>query len=151
MSGIKIISDNKKSRFEYHIVDTFEVGMVLQGSEVKSLRDGACNLKDSYVIVQNSELYLVNAHISPFKASSYNNHEPERKRKLLAHKYQIERFEKDVTVSGLTLIPTKIYFKKGRVKLEIGLGKGKKIHDKRQSIKEKDSKREIARSMKKSF
>jgi SsrA-binding protein len=149
MAGIKIISDNKKARFNYTLEDTLEVGMELQGSEVKSLREGACQLKDSYVIIQKGELFLVNAHISQFKASSYNNHEPERKRRLLAHKHEIERLDHKVTASAYTLVPTKIYFKKGRVKLEIALAKGKKQHDKRQSIKDASAKRELARTLKK--
>lgn len=148
MAGIKIISDNKKARFNYTIEDTLEVGMVLLGSEIKSLREGACQLKDSYVIIQNAELFLINSHISQFKASSYNNHEPERKRKLLAHKAEIEKIDHKVTASSYTLVPTKIYFKKGRVKLEIALARGKKQHDKRQSIKNADAKREIDRSLK---
>lgn len=151
MAGIKIISDNKKARFNYTLEDTLEVGMVLTGSEVKSLRDGACQLKDSYIIIQNDELFLVNAHISHFKASSYNNHEPERKRKLLAHRSEIERLDHKVTASAYTIVPTKIYFKKGRVKLEIALAKGKKQHDKRQSLKSSDAKREIDRAMKKGY
>lgn len=150
MAGIKIISDNKKARHNYTLEDTLEVGMVLQGSEVKSLREGACQLKDSYVIIQNGELFLINSHISHFKASSYNNHSPERKRKLLAHRNEIEKLDHKITASAYTLVPTKIYFKKGRVKLEIALAKGKKQHDKRQSLKQADAKREIDRTLKKS-
>ena len=150
MAGIKIIADNRKARFNYTLEDTFEVGMVLTGSEVKSLRDGACQLKDSYVVIQGSELYLINAHISPYKASSYNNHTPERKRKLLAHKAEIEKLEHKTVASAYTIVPTKIYFKRGRVKLEIALAKGKKLHDKRQSIKKSDAKRDIDRALKKS-
>ncbi|MEC9283506.1 MAG: SsrA-binding protein SmpB [Bdellovibrionota bacterium] len=150
MAGIKIISDNRKARFNYTLEDTLEVGMVLTGSEVKSLRDGACQLKDSYIVIQNQELYLVNAHISTYQASSYNNHEPERKRKLLAHKDEIEKLEHKTVASAYTIVPTKIYFKRGRVKLEIALAKGKKLHDKRQSIKKSDAKRDIDRALKKS-
>ena len=150
MAGIKIISDNRKARFNCTLEDTLEVGMVLTGSEVKSLRDGACQLKDSYIVIQNQELYLVNAHISTYQASSYNNHEPERKRKLLAHKDEIEKLEHKTVASSYTIVPTKIYFKRGRVKLEIALAKGKKLHDKRQSIKKSDAKRDIDRALKKS-
>ena len=149
MAGIKIIAENRKARFNYSLEESLEVGMVLTGSELKSLRAGDCQLKDSYVVIQNSELYLINAHISPYKASSYNNHEPERKRKLLAHKAEIEKLDHKTTASAYTIVPTKIYFKRGRVKLEIALAKGKKQHDKRQSIKQSDAKKDIARAMKK--
>ncbi|MFK8138863.1 MAG: SsrA-binding protein SmpB [Bdellovibrionales bacterium] len=148
MAGIKIIFNNKQARFNYQIEDTLEVGIVLTGSEVKSLRNGAVQLKDSYVIVQRGELFLIKSHISPYKDSSYNNHEPERKRKLLAHAHEIERLEHKITAAGMSLVATKIYFKKGIIKLELGLGKGKNLHDKRQSLKQKDAKREIARSLK---
>ena len=147
--GIKIIAENKKARFDYEILEKFEAGLVLTGSEVKSLRDGAVNLKDSYVSFRNSEAFLQNAHISVYTASSYNNHHPERLRKLLLHKEEINKIMGRVQEKSLTCVPLKLYFKGGRVKVEIGLGRGKKTHDKRQSIKKKESDRELARVLKK--
>lgn len=147
--GVKIIADNKKARFDYEITEKFEAGLVLTGSEVKSIRDGAVNLKDSYISFRNGEAFLQSAHISEYKASSYNNHHPERLRKLLMHKEEINKIMGRVQEKSLSCIPLKMYFKNGRVKLEIGLGRGKKKHDKRQSIKKKESDRELARALKK--
>lgn len=149
MSGIKIIAENRKARFDYNLIETIEAGIVLTGSEVKSLRNGQCNLKDSYVSFQGEEAFLQNAHISVYKASSYNNHSPERLRKLLLHKQELEKLYAQVREKGYSLIPTKIYFKRGKVKLEIALAKGKKVADKRESIKKKEAQREMARSLKK--
>ncbi len=146
--GIKIIADNKKARFDYEITDKFEAGLVLTGSEVKSIRDGAVNLKDSYVSFRNGEAFLQNAHISVYQASSYNNHEPERLRKLLLHREEIHKIMGRVQEKSLSCIPLKMYFKRGRIKIEIGLGRGKKKHDKRLSIKKKESDRELARAIK---
>lgn len=146
--GIKIIANNKKARFDYTVVETFEAGLSLRGSEVKSLRDGACNLKDSYVAFKGDEAYLQKAHITEFKASSYNNHEPERMRKLLLHKKELNKIYANMREKGYSCVPLKIYFKGGRVKLEIALVKGKKQHDKRQDIKEKSAKRDIQRQLK---
>ena len=147
--GIKIITDNKKARFDYEIVEKFEAGLVLTGSEVKSIRDGAVNLKDSYIVFRNGEAFLQNAHISEYKASSYNNHHPERLRKLLLNRVEINKIMGRVQEKSLSCVPLKLYFKKGRIKVEIGLGKGKKQHDKRHSIKKKESDRELARALKK--
>lgn len=147
--GIKIISDNKKARFDYEIVEKYEAGLVLTGSEVKSIRDGAVNLKDSYVSFRNGEAFLQNAHISEYKSSSYNNHHPERLRKLLLNREEINKIMGRVQEKSLSCVPLKLYFKKGRIKIEIGLGRGKKKHDKRQSIKKKESDRELARALKK--
>lgn len=147
--GIKIITENKKARFDYEIIDKFEAGLVLTGSEVKSIREGAVNLKDSYVAFRNGEAFLQNAYISVYQASSYNNHEPERLRKLLLHRDEINKIMGRVQEKSLSCVPLKMYFKKGRIKVEIGLGRGKKLHDKRQSIKKKESDRELARAIKK--
>ncbi len=147
--SIKIITDNKKARFDYEILEKFEAGLVLTGSEVKSLRAGAVNLKDSYVSFRDGEAYLQNAHISEYKSSSYNNHTPERLRKLLLHREELNKIMGKVREKTLTCIPLKLYFKEGRVKVELGLGRGKKKHDKRESLKQKDSQRELARVMKK--
>lgn len=143
--SIKIISDNKKARFNYQIVETYEAGLVLTGSEVKSIRAGQVSLRESYISFQNNEAFLQAATISPYKSSSYNNHEPDRLRKLLLHKDELNKIRGKVDEKGLTVVPTKMYFKNGRVKLEIGLGKGKKLHDKRESIKSKDVERQMRR------
>lgn len=146
--SIKIIADNKKARFDYEILEKFEAGMVLTGSEVKSIREGEVSLKDSYVAFKNGEAFLQNAHINVYKASSYNNHHPERLRKLLLNRDEIDKIMGRVQEKSLSCVPLKMYFKKGRVKVEIGLGRGKKQHDKRQSLKKKDSDRELARALK---
>ncbi len=147
--GIKIITDNKKARFDYEILEKFEAGLVLTGSEVKSIREGSVSLKDSYISFRNAEAYLQNAHISVYQASSYNNHDPERLRKLLLHRDEINKIMGKVQGKNLTCVPLKMYFKRGHIKVEIGLGKGKKKHDKRQSLKKKESDRELARAIKK--
>lgn len=141
--GIKIVTENKKARFDYHILESFEAGMVLKGSEVKSIRDGQINLKDSYVVFMGNEAFLQNAHIAVYKASSYNNHEPERLRKLLMHREQLNRISAAIREKGQTCVPLKVYFKEGRVKVEIALAKGKKKGDKREDIKKRDVNREV--------
>lgn len=143
--GIKIITENKKARFNYQILETFEAGLVLMGSEVKSIREGNISLSESYISFKNMEAYLQGANIKPYKSSSYNNHEPERLRKLLLHKLELHKISGKIDEKGLTAVPLKMYFKDGRIKLEIGLGKGKKMHDKRESIKERDVKRQLQR------
>lgn len=146
--GQKQIAQNRKARHDYQILDSYETGIALVGTEVKSLRAGNINLKDSYVDVSGDELYLVGAYIAPYEQGNINNHEPERKRKLLMHKREILRLAATVTEKGLTLVPLRVYFKQGKVKVEIGLAKGKQTVDKRESIKERDAKREIERAMK---
>ena len=141
--GIKIISVNKKARFDYHITETYEAGLQLQGSEVKSLRAGQCNLKDAYVSFKGTEAFLQNAHISVYKASSYNNHDPERLRKILLHRHELSRIYGALREKGLTCVPLKIYFKKGLAKVELGLGRGKKTIDKREAIKQRQENREM--------
>lgn len=148
--GIKIIAENKKARFDYHIVESLEAGLVLTGSEVKSLRAGQCQLKDSYVSFVGHEAYLMKAHISPYQASSYNNHEPERRRKLLMHLNELRKLQAATEERGFSCVPLKIYFKQGRAKVEIALVKGKSSGDKRDSIKTRDANREIQRSLRKS-
>ena len=141
--GIKIISENKRARFDYHFMETYEAGLQLRGSEVKSLREGQCALKDSYVSFKGTEAFLQNAHISVYKASSYNNHSPERLRKLLLHRHELNQIYGALREKGLSCIPIKIYFKKGIVKVELGLGRGKKTIDKREAIKRRDENREM--------
>lgn len=142
-----MISENKKARFDYHIVETFEAGLVLMGSEVKSLRDHNVQLKDSYVSFIGDEAFLQNAHIGEFKASSYNNHAPERLRKLLLNRKELNEIYGALREKGLTCVPLKIYFKNGRAKIEIGLAKGKNAHDKREAIKTRDVKNELKSSL----
>ena len=143
---IKNICQNKKARHEYHIEDTYETGIVLNGTEVKSLRIGRGNLLDSYARVENGEMMLYNMHISPYEQGNRYNHEPKRVRKLLMHKSEIMRLFGSVREKGYSLIPTKAYFKDGRVKVELALAKGKKTYDKRQDLAEKDARREIERA-----
>lgn len=145
---MKIIVENKKARFDYHIVETYEAGIALMGSEVKSLRQGGANLKDSYVSFVGNEIFLQKAHISPYKASSYNNHAPERLRKLLLNRNEIDRIYAAVNEKGMSCVPLKFYFKNGRVKVEIAVVKGKKKGDKRATIKMRDANREMSRALK---
>ncbi len=148
--GIKLIAENRKARHDYHIIETLEAGLVLVGSEVKSLRQGSIQLKDSYVVFTNGEPYLQNAHISPYRASSYMNHEPERRRKLLLNKNEMARLERAIDEKGFTCVPLKVYFKGGWAKIELALAKGKQASDKRESIKSRDADRELAAAKRKS-
>ena len=141
------IAKNRRARPDYAILDTYEAGLVLTGSEVKSLRDGKANLSDAYGIVRSGELFLLNLHISPYERASYNNHEPTRTRKLLLHKREIRRLIGAVERQGLTLVPLELYFKRGVAKVAMALGKGKKLHDKRDAEKQRDADREIARAV----
>jgi SsrA-binding protein len=147
--GIKIVCQNKKARHDFEIVETVEAGMVLQGTEVKSLREGRANLKDSYAKIKGEEIWLYDLHISPYPHASYNNHEPERTRKLLLHKREIRRLMGKTQEKGLTLVPLKIYFRKGKAKVELALARGKKAYDKRERIKQKEEAREMDRLRKK--
>jgi SsrA-binding protein len=148
--GIKIISENRKARFDYHILDTYEAGIVLRGSEVKSMRAGQCQLKDSYVDFHNGELFLINMHISEYKQSSYNNPVPERRRKLLMSRSEINKMYARIREKGFTCVPLKIYFKEGWAKVEVALVKSKKDFDKRDVIKTRDVNRNLAQTMRKS-
>ena len=146
---IKIISDNRKARFQYEILETLEAGIQLQGTEVKSVRAGKVNLGDGYVLIRNNEAWLLNVHISPYTASGqYFNHEPKRDRKLLLHRKEIRRLIGQLEQKGLTLIPLKMYLKGSLVKVSLGLGRGKKLHDKRETIKRRQDRREMARALK---
>jgi SsrA-binding protein len=145
---IKIVCQNKKARHDYHIIEVLEAGMVLVGTEVKSLREGRANLKDSYARIRDGELYLVQAHISPYSHASYDNHDPERVRKLLVHKRELKRLTGKTQEKGLTLVPLKIYFKDGKAKIELALASGKKSYDKRETLKRQTQKREMERAIK---
>ena len=140
------IARNKRASHDYHILETWEAGLVLTGSEVKSLRNGRANIGDAYAILNAGEVYLLNLHISPYEQASYFNHEPTRTRKLLLHKKEIKKMIGSVERKGLTLIPLELYFKKGKAKVALGLGQGKKLHDKRADLKKKDDEREMARA-----
>jgi len=142
------VTTNRKAYHDYFIEETFEAGIALQGTEVKSLRLGLANLTDSYAIVKNSEVFLFNANISPYPYGNIMNHEPVRTRKLLLHREEIRKLIGKITQKGYTLIPLKIYFVRGKDKVMIGLAKGKKAFDKRETIKEKESKREVERAVK---
>ena len=143
-----VVARNRKARHDYFIIETVEAGMVLTGTEIKSVRSGKINLKDGYAKVQGSEVWLYNVHISPFEQGTYYNHEPLRPRKLLLHKREIRKLYGKTREKGLALVPLRLYFKNGMVKVEIGVGKGKKMHDRREDIKQREERRSIARDFK---
>jgi SsrA-binding protein len=145
----KLIATNKKARRNYHISDEYEAGIVLVGTEVKSIREGRVNFQDAYADYKNGEFFLKQLHITPYSQTFYGNHEPLRSRKLLLNKFEIKRLAKKIKERGLTLIPLKIYFKNGKIKVKIGLAKGKKLYDKREDIKKRDIKRDMDREKKK--
>jgi SsrA-binding protein len=144
--GELVIARNKRARFDFFIDETHEAGIVLTGTEVKALRQGKVNLKDSYAKIEKEEIFLLGTHISPYTHGNRFNHDPDRPRKLLMHKRQIKRLYGKSKEKGFTLIPTKMYFKDGRVKVEIGLGKGKRAYDKRELLKQKTVEREVERT-----
>ena len=148
--GLKIICLNRKARFNYFFENIYEAGVVLKGSEIKSIRQGKVNIADSYGIEKDGEIYLINSHISPYKESSYTNHNPTDERKLLFNKREINKLIGKVNTEGFTLIPTRMYFKKGKAKIEIAVAKGKKLFDKRQTKKTRDWNREKSRYFRKS-
>ena len=141
--GDRAIATNRRARHEYEILESLEAGLVLRGTEVKSLRAGLVNFKDSYATVRNGEVWFLGCHISPYSHGTDANHDPERDRKLLLHDREIKRLAGKIAERGLTLVPLKLYFKKGRAKLEIGLGRGKKLHDKRSALREREVRREM--------
>lgn len=141
------IARNKRGPHDYEILDTWETGIVLHGTEVKALREGKATINEAFGIVRDGEVFVINMHISPYEQASYNNHVPTRTRKLLMHKQEIRKLIGAVERQGLTLVPLELYFRGGRAKLKIALGKGKKLHDKRQDLKKKDAERDIARVM----
>jgi SsrA-binding protein len=146
MAEDRVVATNRRARHEYEILETLEAGLVLRGTEVKSLRDGQVNFKDSYATVRNGEAWLRGCHISPYSHGTDANHEPERDRKLLLHKREITRIVGKTAEKGLTVVPLKIYFKGGRIKIEIGLARGKKLHDKRATLRERETKREMEKA-----
>ena len=144
----KLIVENRKARYQYHIVRRLETGMVLTGTEVKSIRQGHLSIGEAYVTVRRGELWLVGAHISPYEQGNRFNPDPVRDRKLLAHRHEIVQLEAAVQQKGMTLVPLKAYFADGRVKLEVGVARGKKLHDKRDAVKERALERDILRRLK---
>ena len=144
----RTVAQNRKARHDYFILDTFECGIVLTGTEIKSVRAGNLNLKDSYASLEGNELWLVGMHISPYEKGTYYNHEPERSRKLLLHKHELIRLRGKIREKGLTLVPVSVYIKDGRrAKVELALAKGRTAHDKRDAIADRDAKRDIARAV----
>lgn len=143
-----VVATNRKAWHDYHILETLEAGLVLVGTEVKSLREGRANLKDSFARIKKGEAYLFNAHISPYHMAGPANHDPTRTRKLLLHRQEINRLTGRVAEKGLTLIPLKLYFKRGKAKVELALAKGKKLYDKRETLKARAHEREMAMAFK---
>lgn len=146
--SVKLIANNKKARFDYFIEDTYEAGVSLHGTEVKSLRMGKCSIKEAFVRIENGEVYVYGMHISPYEKGNIFNKDPLRAKKLLLHKYEINKIAGRISEKGYTLVPLRVYFKGSLVKVEIGLGKGKKLYDKRQDIAKKDQRREAEKDFK---
>jgi SsrA-binding protein len=145
--SFKVVATNRKARHDYFLSDIYEAGISLMGSEIKSIRAGQISIKEAYVQIENQEAWLINAHISPYVQASYYGHEPRRKRKLLLHRREITRLWDAVRKKGLTIVPTRVYLKDGRAKVEIAVGRGKKQRDKRQEIAKRDAQREMDRNL----
>jgi SsrA-binding protein len=142
------VAENRKAFHDYHIVETFEAGVALLGTEVKSIREGGANLRDSFARVEGGEVWVYNVHISPYRNRGYSDHDPKRRRKLLLHKQEIRKLIGKTVERGMTLVPTRMYFKNGRVKMGLALAKGKKAHDKRETIKRREAERETRAAIK---
>ena len=149
--GRKVIAENRRARRDYHVLERVEAGMALTGTEVKSLRDGGGDLQEAYAVLRGGEVFLVGANIAPYRQGSDANHDPMRDRKLLMHRREIEQLGDKVAQRGMTLVPLVLYFKGGRVKLELGLAKGKEGRDKRQAISDRDSRRQLEREVKERY
>ncbi len=148
---VKVVATNRKAFHEYFISDTFEAGVALVGSEIKSIRAGRVSLQDGYVSFENGEAWLLNVHIAQYDPASRQNHDPKRRRKLLLHRREIDRLAGKVQEKGFTVIPTRLYLKDGRAKVEIGLAKGKRLYDKREAIAKRDSQRQVDRALKEQY
>jgi len=148
MENVKIVAKNRKASFEYFLLDRFEAGLSLHGSEIKSIRAGQVSINEAFIQFENFEAWLINAHIAPYNAASIFNHDPKRKKKLLMHKNEILKIWNTVRQKGVTIIPVAVYLKNGRAKIEIATAKGKKLYDKRESIAKRDQERESAKSQK---
>jgi SsrA-binding protein len=147
VENIKVVSTNRKAKFEYFLIETFEAGIALQGSEIKSIRAGQISLKEAYVQTDGEEAWLMNAHVAPYEQANRFNHDPLRQRRLLLHKREIRQLWDSVRQKGMTIIPTRVYLKDGRAKVEIALARGKKTYDKRETIAKRDRERDSAREM----
>ena len=145
--SFKVVATNRKARHNYFLEDTYEAGISLKGSEIKSIRAGQISIKEAYVQIENFEAWLINAHIAPYKQASYLGHDPRRKRKLLLHRREIDRLWDAVRKKGVTLVPTRVYLKNGRAKIEFAVGRGKKQYDKRHEIAERDAQRDMDRNL----
>ena len=146
--GVKVVASNRRARHDYEVLDTFEAGMALVGTEVKSIRDGKVVLKDAHARVEDGELWLVGVHVAPYElADGFSGHDPERRRKLLLHRWEIDELGARTAREGLTIVPLSVYFKEGRAKIEIGLARGRRNYDKRHAIAERDATREAAKAM----
>ena len=143
-----LIADNRKARFDYHILETFEAGIALLGTEVKGIREGKANLRDAFARVEKGEVWLYNVHINPYSHRGYVDHDPKRRRKLLLHRQEIRKLIGKTVEKGLTLVPTRMYFKNGKVKVAIALARGKQVHDKRETIKRRETERETRAAVK---
>lgn len=148
---MKVVTQNKKAFHDYFILDTYEAGIELKGTEIKSVRLGHVNLKDAFIRFKNDEAFIENMHIAPYEEGNIFNHEPLRNRKLLLHKKQIKKLQREVKENGLTVVPTKLYFNTSKLKVEIALARGKKLYDKRQDLKAKDAKRDMERALKNAY
>lgn len=148
---MKIVTQNKKAFHDYFILDTYEAGIELRGTEIKSVRKGHVNLKDAFIRFKNNEAFIENMHIAPYEQGNLFNHEPLRNRKLLLHKKEIRKLQREVKENGLTIVPTKLYFQTSKLKVEIALARGKKLYDKRQDLKAKDAKRDMERALKNAY
>jgi SsrA-binding protein len=143
-----LIADNRKARFDYHILETFEAGVALLGTEVKGIREGKANLRDAFARVEKGEVWLYNVHINPYSHRGYVDHDPKRRRKLLLHRQEIRKLIGKTVEKGLTLVPTRMYFKNGKVKVALALARGKQVHDKRETIKRRETERETRAAVK---
>ena len=148
---MKVVCQNKKASFEYYILDTYEAGIKLTGTEIKSVREGKCNINDAYVIIRNNKPYILNMHIAKYEMGNIFNHDETRSRELLLHKHEILKLQQKIKLDGLTLVATKAYFQGTLLKIEVALGKGKKLQDKRETIKAREDKRNIAKNLKNSY
>ncbi len=148
---MKVVCQNKKASFEYYILDTYEAGIKLTGTEIKSVREGKCNINDAYVIIRNNKPYILNMHIAKYEMGNIFNHDETRSRELLLHKHEILKLQQKIKLDGLTLVATKAYFQGSLLKIEVALGKGKKLQDKRETIKAREDKRNIAKNLKNSY
>jgi SsrA-binding protein len=148
---MKVVCQNKKASFEYYILDTYEAGIKLTGTEIKSVREGKCNINDAYVIIRNNKPYILNMHIAKYEMGNIFNHDETRSRELLLHKHEILKLQQKIKLEGLTLVATKAYFQGSLLKIEVALGKGKKLQDKRETIKAREEKRNIEKNLKNSY